>query len=387
MTPEEPGRNHLRRLLAGEVLGNPPFFAWPPAGFLLEAYGPDPEGFWLDPEVRAGLLARFASEVGADGVVIAGPGPGPFPDGGVLETRGDADLFQAVMKGGSRIEFPSRGKPRYFPPPEEELPWSLESLDPDDLFYLDPLAPWAGTRERQAEMKKGGEKGLIPYTDSVKRLVKKTGGKTAAAGFLYDPLSQLMGFMGFEGLIELLVTEPVLAKETLRALGMGTKALGLALGKAGAEVLVLGAQETDAGVLSRKAWGRFVRPVEEKLIGGLQEEGLPVFYAVPPFSADRFGEILGLGAEGLVAPPPPPEGDLPWEWLVAGWRRTGKGILAGGIDPRFMARGRPEEIAEAVRSLREAMKREDPWVLSTSGPLLPETPLENVLAVSKKGSS
>ncbi|GEM_PF-6235428 len=373
-------QNPLRRLLAGEDPGAPPFLVRPEAGFLLDAFAPDPEGFWLDPGTRPALLARLLREGRFDGIVLAGPGPDPAWEGRILETLGDADFFQVVLEGGGRLEFPSRGNPRFFPPPGMDRSWDPENLDPEELFYLDPLAPWAWSVERQEEMKEGGEEALGFYTDPVRRFLAETRGETVAGALLLDPLSQLMEAMGFEGLVELLVAEPLLAEECLQALGRGTAVLGRALARAGAEVLVIDAGETGAGALSKGAWKEFVGPVDGDLARRFREDGIPVLYALPPLAADRLAEILELGVEGLVAPPPPPRGDLPWETLVSARRRRGEFILAGGMDPALLLEGTPGEIAGAARALREAMKGEGRWIQAPSGRLLPGTPPENLFA-------
>ena len=381
----EEGGNPLRRLLAGEEPGEPPLLARPAAGFLLEAFGPDPEGFWLEPGTRPALLARTVREGGLDGIVLAGPGPDPVWEGRILETLGDADFFQAVLEGGGRLEFPSRGNPRFFPPPGKERSRDPEDLDPEDLFYLDPLAPWAWSVERQGEMRGGGEKALGLYTDPVKRFLEEARGEAAAAALLFDPLSQLMAFLGFQGLVELLVTEPLLAGECLQALGRGTAVLGRALARAGAEFLVIDAAGTGAGALSRKAWKEFVEPVDEDLARRFREDGILVFYGLPPLAADRLEEILALGADGLWASPPPPEGDLAWEALVSARRGREELILAGGMAPALLARGKAGEIAGAARALREAMKGIKRWIQAPSGPLPPGTPLENLRAFMERG--
>ncbi len=375
-------RNPLRSLLAGKEPPDPPLWVRPSPGFLLEAFDPDPASFWLEPATRPALLARLAREGGLDGIVTAGPGPDPAWEGRILETRGDADFFQAVLEGGGRLEFPSRGNPRFFPPPGKERSRDPEDLDPEDLFYLDPRAPWTWDVERQRDLAEGGEAALSFYTDPVRRFLEETRGEAVAVGLVLDPVSQLMGFMGFEGLVELLVTEPLLAGECLRALGRGAVVLGRALVRAGADVLVLDAPATGAGALSRKAWEEFVGPADGELVRKLREEGIPLLYGLPPLAADRLAEILALGAEGLVAPPPPPAGDLPWEGLVSARRRGEEWILAGGMDPGLLARGKPGEIARAAGTLREAMKGERRWVLGPSGTLLPGTPLENLRALA-----
>ncbi len=379
-----PGKNRLRQVLAGKEPGRrAPLLVRPTGGFLLESYRPDPESFRLDPGLRPALLARLAREGGLDGVLLEGPGPDPAWEGRILETRGEAGLFQVVLEGGARVEFPQEGQPRFFPPGGGKTRRDLEELDPEELFYLDPRAPWAAVRERQVEMKEEGEKGFSAYTEQVKRLAGETGGEVLVAAYLEHPLGQLEGFLGFEGMMELLLAEPLLAKECLQALSLGTRALGRALAGAGAEVLVLGGRAGGAGSLSKNAWAEFVRPVDGDLLGGLEDAArVPVFYEIPLLSADRLGEIFSLGAAGWLAPPPPPKGDLPWEWLVSTWRREGGGILAGGIAPPLLARGTPLEVARAVRLLADSLGRERRWVLAPSGPVESGVPLENLFALA-----
>jgi len=289
-----------RRIFEKDGRGASSFLGWPHPEFLIEVYEPKAEDFWLDPAARAALLGRFVREEAPGRWASPCPGPDPSLGERAAGKLGDGSFFQVVLRGGGRIEFPSRGRPRFYTKDGRPFGRDLESLDPEELFYLDPWAPWNWTREGQAALAAGAEWARAPYGDFLARVLEVTGPGNPPGAVLYDPASQLMEWLGFETFVELLVAEPDLAEECLRALERGTVALGEDLARAGAAFWVLAAPHTGADTLSKKAWERFVGPIDGDLVRTLSRGGLGVYALLPPSWEDRKGEILSLGFAGWI---------------------------------------------------------------------------------------
>ncbi len=134
-------------------------------------------------------------------------------------------------------------------------------------------------------------------------------------------------------------------------------------------------------LIGEKTFRRFILPHLKKLVDLGHDYGLKVLMHCCGGFAPLIPSMIEIGIDGLQALQPTCRGMNPSELKT---QFGGKIVLMGAVDTQLLIEGTPEKAAAETQRILEIMKPGGGYICSPSHDyLLPETPVENVLALYK----
>lgn len=212
---------------------------------------------------------------------------------------------------------------------------------------------------------------LPMFIDAVRRAKPLTGEKPLLAGMI-GPFSLAGRLMDPAEIMYACMDEPETVHAVLKKATAFLREYGLALKNVGADGLLLA--EPLAGLLSPDMAQEFAHTCTKELISALRSDSFAVIYHNCGGSVPRMlDKVFALGADAYHF------GNCADMGMIL--RAAPDSVLCmGNIDPvALFTRGTPEEMTEAVRSLKKACPQKN-FMLSSGCDIPYDAPWENILA-------
>jgi hypothetical protein len=350
--------------------------------------GLDAIEIWHDSEAFAEALVRLQQRYRFDGILINLPGRDPRWRDAItgIETRKGERIIR--WKNGWYTLAPDDDNPhvfqangvRYFP--------TLEEVDPDRLFYVEPhdlssiTYPYSwGFDGEPAEP--GG--GFVPpwHYDTIKAVARRVGDDVSVHAEIFSPFSQLMELLDYTNGLIALLDDPGKVLAILDRLTEG--AIELASGQvgAGAHAILISSAFAGAGLISREHYETFVLPFERRVVDGIHaRHDVPVYTHTCGAIGDRLDLMVETRTNGIDTLDPPPLGTV--DLAEAKEALAGKTFIKGNVDPvNTVLLGKPEDVRAAARERIETAGPGGGYILSTACSVAPRAPPANVMVLAE----
>lgn len=348
--------------------------------------GLEPIEIWHSSEAFAEALIRLQRRYHFDGILVNLPGRDP---------NWRQYIKKIEEKEGKKIIFWDNGWVSLCPPDDNphvlrengrEFHLSLDEIDPEKLFYLEPhdlgglKYPfyWGFSGEPPDPQ---DPKNFFPpwHYKTIDILIEQVGREISIHGEIFSPFSQLLELLGYEAGFLALKKDPSKFKACLEALTQGTIAYGLGLAAHGVEAILISSALAGGHFISPQDYREYVLPYEKRVIEGIKAKyDLPIYTHICGKIGDRLELIASSGTNGIDTLDPPPLGNVD---LAEAKKRVGKRLfLKGNLDPvNVILKGKPQEVFEAAKRCLEAAKEGGGYILSTACSVPPHAPPENIL--------
>jgi uroporphyrinogen decarboxylase len=353
--------------------------------YFLQA-GVDGIEIWHDTEAFAEALVRLQRRYRFDGILVNLPGRDPRWRAHVRSVEDRAGQRVITWSNGWTTLAPPDDNPhvhradgtRYFP--------RFDEVDPDRLFYVEPHdlsgitypCAWGfdGVRAEPGP-------GFFPpwHFDTIRAVRRRVGHGVSVHGEVFSPFSQFLELLDYTTGLLALVDDPAKAKACLDRLADGTIALGRGLAAAGADAILISSAFAGAGFISRRHYGTFVLPYEQKVVAGIRAaHTVPVYTHTCGAIGDRLDLMLETGTCGIDTLDPPPLGTVE----IGDAKRTlaGRAFIKGNIDPvNTVLHGSRDAVLAAARERLAIAGPGGGYILSTACSVPPAAPPANILAL------
>ncbi len=329
----------------------------------------DPVDIWHDSHVFGDALVTLQRRYGFDGILVNLPGrdPGWRRSIAAIERRRGDTLVHWVEDAITIV--PSDDNPRVVDRwLRKPRPPSLDELDPDELFYVEPHDRLGVTRVREFPMWRFL---TIDYVRSIAPDV-------SVHGEIFSPFSQLVELLGCSEAMVALMDDAGKVGACLARLSEGAIALGRGLQAAGADAVLISSAYAGAGFISRAHYGQFVLPYEHRVISALRAAGVVVYTHTCGAIGDRLDLMERSGTCGIDTLDPPPLGTVD---LAEARRQLSAGVfIKGNVDPvNTVLRGSGDECRHAALERLAAAGSRSGYILSTACSVPPHAPPDNIL--------
>ncbi|MFW6006724.1 MAG: uroporphyrinogen decarboxylase family protein [Bacillota bacterium] len=132
-------------------------------------------------------------------------------------------------------------------------------------------------------------------------------------------------------------------------------------------------------IIGPERWRQLIKPYWKKVYAEVHSQGKYVMSHSCGSVADIIPDVIEIGLDVLESVQPEAENMNPYE-LKKNW---GEEITFWGAlgTQKLIPFGSPEEIKTEIKKLKKEMGKNGGYILSSSKPLQPETPVENAVAV------
>lgn len=150
---------------------------------------------------------------------------------------------------------------------------------------------------------------------------------------------------------------------------------------AGVDVLSYPGNMANGSIVGPQLFRRHVFPYEQKLIGFIQDRGVPVLYHNCGDARAMIEAYNELGIRAFETLTEPPYGDMDLRDALARFDR--RITLVGNVDQiTFLRTARPDEVKRKAREILDLVQERGRFILGTSDFLEEGTPGENLLALA-----
>jgi hypothetical protein len=348
--------------------------------------GLDPIEIWHDTDAFAEALIRLQSRYGFDGILINLPGRDPNwrrAMVGIEERREDRIIrwktgwYTVAPHDDNPHVFQADGT-RYFP--------TLDEIDPDRLFYVEPhdlssiTYPYSWGFD--GEPAEPGPDFFPPWHyDTIKAVVGRVGNEVSVHGEIFSPFSQLMELLDYTSGLMALLDDPGKVEACLDRLTEGAIELASGQVRAGAHAVLISSAFAGAGLISRDHYAAFVLPYERRVVDGIRaRHDVPVYTHTCGAIGDRLDLMEATHTQGIDTLDPPPLGTV--ELAEAKRATAGRLFIKGNIDPvNTVLLGTPDDVRAAARDRLGAAAAGGGYILSTACSVAPAAPPANVLVL------
>lgn len=354
-TPEVPMTPRQRVRIAMD-LGVPdrvPVFCQLAIGHYFLNATPSRFDIWFRSEGFADALVELQRRYGFDGILVNLPGRDPELEAHIQRVEEDADGTTVRWRDGSRTLVPADDNAHWLGPRGEHEHPAFEALDPADLWYVEPwdvtgiTTPYRWGFEREPR-----EPGAFfpPYhLDTLRAVLRRTGGVVSVHSEVFSPFSQLMDLLGYEAALLALMDDPEKAQACLERLAHGAVELACAQAGAGADAVLISSAFAGDGFISPRHYREFVLPWERHVVTSVRQRhpGVKVYTHTCGGIGDRLELMLETGTQGIDTLDPPPLGTVEIEDAVPVLK--GRAFIKGNIDPvNTLLHGSEDDVRRAV---------------------------------------
>lgn len=353
-----------------------PVMCQPTIGFLLRQC-PDvsPLGLWYDQSVYAETLCRITDKFGFDGVLISMIGNVPLDE----DTVAEIDLEwregpRVTFKNGDVTVFCQNDLPRHTYA-DRPLP-EIESFDPDSIPDHVQFQPVSND--------------LNAYVSSdprervrvIREVRSRVGPDLSVHGELYSPFDHFVELFGTENALIALLTEPEKSLDIMTRFARAIARFAHEQIDAGVDAMKLSSPWTGQKFLSLDLYKQLVVPPQKLLSAACREREVPIYCHTCGALDDRLEAIIDSGYNGLECLDPPPLGNVRLEDAV---QRVGsRAFIKGNVDPvHTLLNGTVEQVVADARERLRIGKQASGFILSTACAIAPETPAQNLRALSE----
>ncbi|HSP33242.1 MAG TPA: uroporphyrinogen decarboxylase family protein [Thermoanaerobaculia bacterium] len=322
-----------------------------------------PAEIWHDSIAFAEALVTLQRRYQFDGILVNLPGRDPEWRDHIASTEERSDRTIIRWKEGPTTIVPHDDNARV----ASQRP-SLDALDPDTIFYIEPHDRLGVTPLRA----------FPRWQFDTLRRVRALAPGISVHGEVFSPFSQMVDLLGITDAMLAIVDDPNKVKACLDRLVAGTIELGRGLGTAGADAILISSAYAGAGFISRAHYEQFVLPYEKRVVDGI---GGIVYTHTCGAIGDRLDLMERSGTRGIDTLDPPPLGTV--DLAEARRRLSANVFIKGNIDPvNTVLRGTPESCyRDALERIAIAGPRG--YIVSTACSVPPRAPAENVMAIAR----
>ncbi|MCO6449554.1 MAG: hypothetical protein J5I90_02085 [Caldilineales bacterium] len=351
-----------------------------------------PHEIWYTSEAFAEALVTLQRRYRFDGILINVPGrPDNFLDGlAKIEENRDGEIL--TWKNGDVTFIPWDDNAQFYPADKTKPAHAnFESIDPDDLSYLDDLSGYIWNTEHIQTIAGKTEPGPLvnipDYFFKTIDLVKaRVGGEVSVHGEAFSPLTYYMELFGYADALMTFIKDPGKVHALLDRLSEASVAWAVAQARHGVDALLMSSAFVGGPFLSPKMYKEFVVPYEHRVTDAVKAEGVPVYTHTCGSIAKILDLMIETGTMGIDTMDPPPLGNT--ELAFAKEKVGRKVFLKGNMNAVALLAAKTEEdvIAHASERIRDGMPgggyilstacsvapRMEPWKLELFTPLAEE---------------
>lgn len=213
-------------------------------------------------------------------------------------------------------------------------------------------------------------------TDLAQRILQDYGRDLYPINYVASPLWQCYTLWGFEGMMEMVVTQPDLVRYACDRLLEGYLQNVRALARLG--VAGLWIEECLTDMISPAAFQAINVPLLRRLIGEIHAQKMKAIYYYCGNPAGKWEHILSVGADALSLEEGKKGFMIDIEDVVA--RVNGRCVVLGNIDAiGILQQASESELrAEIRRQLAAGRRNKSRFILSLGSPATPETPVSRI---------
>ncbi len=341
--------------------------------------GLDPLAIWHSAEGFGDALIRLQQRYGFDGILINLPGRDPDWHNYIAAIDENEGQKTIRWKNGWYTEAPPDDLPHVYRADGTRCFPTLEEVDPDKLFYVEPYDicgitypfAWGFDPEPRRE--------FPPWQFDTIKYVRAHAGEVSVHAEIFSPFTQLMELLDYVNGMMALIEDPGKVKACLDALAEGAVVLGRGQAAAGADAILISSAFAGAGFISRQHYSDFVLPYEWKAIEGIRSQyDRPIYTHTCGAIGDRLDLMAATGTNGIDTLDPPPLGTV--ELAEARRQTFGRMFIKGNLDAvNTLLLGTPQQVLDAARGRILTAGPGGGYILSSACSVAPATPPENIL--------
>ena len=339
------------------------------------------EDIWFSAEAFSEALLTITRRYGFDGVLVnLLPAPPDWRQRVDRVEQADDGTRTLYWKTGSYCVIPPDDNLHSFP---EYRPPSLEEVDPEAVYYLDPHGPdglkypfYFGLEPETRDADDFFPDYLFRTLDLVKA---EAGEELSIHAEYFSPFTQLMDLFGYENALMGLVTEAGKCHAILDRLAAGASDLAQRQARRGVDAVLCSSAFAGAGFISRDYYREFVMPYEARVVGAVKaiRPDLPVYVHTCGAIGDRLEMMTEAGYDGVDTLDPPPLGNV--ELANAVERLKGKAFIKGNMDAvNTLLRGDVETVRRDARMRVETAGPNGGYILSSACSVAPRVDPANL---------
>lgn len=314
---------------------------------------PSPFDVWFRSEAFADALVELQRRYSFDGILVNLPGRDPELDRQVERVEEEGGETVVRWRDGSRTRIPRDDNPHWFGPHGEHVHPDFRTLDPDDLWYVEP---WDVTGIScpfrwgfEAAPRAPGAFFPPWHLDTLRAVMARARGEVSVHGEVFSPFSQFLDLLGYEQALLALMDDPGKARACLERLTCGAVELACSQAAAGVDAVLVSSAFAGDGFISPRHYRDFVLPHEGRLVAEVRARHpqVKVYTHTCGGIGDRLGLMLETGTQGIDTLDPPPLGTVELEDAVQVLK--GKAFIKGNVDPvHTLLHGDEEAVRQAV---------------------------------------
>jgi hypothetical protein len=338
--------------------------------YFLNAEGPATE-IWFRSDSFADALVGLQRRYRFDGILVNLPGRDPELERQIDRIDDGEDATTVRWKNGCYTRVPPDDNPHYFMPDGSRYSPTIDEVDPEQLWYVEP---WDVTGITYPYTW-GFDSGPRPFDDffppfhldTIAAVKARVGSDVSIHSEIFSPFSQFLELLDYEGALAALIRDPGKAHACLRRLTLGAIDLAERQAAARVDAILISSAFAGAGLISRGYYSEFVLPYERMIIEAVKSRhaGTKIYTHTCGAIGDRLDLMLDTGTEGIDTLDPPPLGTVELEDAVP--QLKGKAFIKGNIDAvDTLLFGDEEKVRSAVLGRLDAAMEGGGYILSTA---------------------
>jgi hypothetical protein len=338
--------------------------------YFLNADG-SPVDIWFRSGAFVDALVQLQRRYSFDGILVNLPGRDPDFEKHIDSIEDCASETKIRWKNGGYTRVPRDDNPHYFMPDGSRHFPTLEEVEPEKLWYVEPWdtteVTYPYTWGFDAEPRPFDDFFPPHHLDAIAAVKQRTGGDVSVHSEIFSPFSQFLDLLNYESALMALLDDPVKTHACLERLTLGAIDLAVRQAAAGADAVLISSAFAGAGLISRDHYAEFVLPYEQRVISEVKSRfGLIKIYTHTCGAiGDRLDLMLETGTDGIDTLDPPPLGTIDLEEAVP--QIKGAGFIKGNIDAvNTLLYGDEEKVRAAVLNRLDAAKEGGGYILSSA---------------------
>ena len=380
LNPDERARmNSRERVGTAMQLGTPdrvPVFCQLAIGHYFLQASSAPIDIWFRSEGFAEALVELQQRYQFDGILVNLPGRDPDFERHIDRVQHGPHQTTIHWKNGCVTGVPRHENPHYYQPDGSRRFPSLNAVDPEQLWYVDPWdlteVTYPYTWGFDGQQRPFDDFFPPHHLDTIAAVQSKTRGAVSVHSEVFSPFSQFLELLSYQVALMALVEDPGKVHACLDRLTEGTIDLASRQAAAGVDAILISSAFAGAGFIGPQQYAELVLPYERRVISALQERypEIPLYTHTCGSIGDRLDLILETGTRGIDTLDPPPLGNV--DLGIAVRVLEGRAFVKGNLDPvNTLLRGDAAAVRDAVLHCLEVAKPRGGYILSTACSVAP----------------
>ena len=331
---------------------------------------------WFRSEGFAEALVELQRRYRFDGILVNLPGRDPEFERHVDRVEQGPHQTAIHWKNGCVTGIPPDENPHYYQVDGSRRFPSLDAVDPERLWYVEPwdltevTYPYTWGFEKEP---RPFEDFFPPYhLDTIAAVQSRTRGTVSVHSEVFSPFSQFLELLGHQVALMALMEDRGKVHACLDRLTEGTIDLASRQAAAGVDAILISSAFAGAGFIGPQLYAELVLPYERRVISALRERyrEVPLYTHTCGSIGDRLDLILETGTRGIDTLDPPPLGNV--DLGIAVRVLEGRAFVKGNIDPvNTLLRGDKGTVRDAVLHCLQVAKPRGGYILSTACSVAP----------------